>query len=654
MFKQLLEKIKDKKYYLIIIVLFFIFLIFMNHPFDASYYTYTSQNAENLVGQTDFFTAKSKVSQTFTAERDDLAKLGIKTVTQDRNIDSRVNIEIKEVENKRTIYNQETSLLGAKNDSYFEIEIERQKDSKGKLYELVITSLDAEEGNATMFALAENADNSGEIYKYNDAEIKENKLMLNEEYYSISSVILHIALWMLLFILSVVFILFGIEENLEKTFLKLAIFVTILYIFITPFPHYFDEWSHFFRAFLISQGDFYDEINEEGEIGGQVPENFKAFLFKKTTLEHFSSNNLPTIDLFSENKSFDSLIYFSSTIPIGHSIPAIALLVGDILHMDSYLAIFLSRLLPYIFYVVCTYFAMKNLKHYKSILFIIATLPIALYLAGSVSLDPIINGSAFLFISICLKYYFSTDEETYITKRDIILIIITAIFIITNKYLTYTPLVLLFFLIPKKKFKTNKAYIAMIAISVIIGVLCVLWQFYMLNAFPYEEDRNGNVNQEEQAEFMIRHPVLVTRTLVTQGLSQLKEHKLVYTPVPYGTIADLTGVILIVGAILEKNKFEKGKRRKILSIVLMIIFIIALVLAVVALYLSFTQVGADNVQGYQARYNIPILMLFLIPIANSCNVKNETKNYEKRLAFFMLLLNIDTMLAVLTEAFAKF
>ena len=47
-------------------------------------------------------------------------------------------------------------------------------------------------------------------------------------------------------------------------------------------------------------------------------------------------------------------------------------------------------------------------------------------------------------------------------------------------------------------------------------------------------------------------------------------------------------------------------------------------------------------------------MLFLIPIANLCSIKNETKNYERNVAFMMLLLNLDTMLAVLTEAFAKY
>ena len=61
MFKKLLEKIKDKKYYLIITVILFIFLIFMNEPFDKSDYTYTSQNAENVVGPSEFLVAEDEV-----------------------------------------------------------------------------------------------------------------------------------------------------------------------------------------------------------------------------------------------------------------------------------------------------------------------------------------------------------------------------------------------------------------------------------------------------------------------------------------------------------------------------------------------------------------------------------------------------------------
>lgn len=652
MAKKILERIKEKKYYLIITVLFFVFLIFINQPFDKENYKYVVQNAENLIGYTDFLISGNKVSQTFTSERNELVKVGIKTVTQDRLINSNVNIKIKEIETGKIIYDKNISLSEAKNDVYFEIEIDKQKESKDKEYEIIITSLDAVKENATMFALAENAETSNETYKFNEEEIKENKMMIMTEYYNSKSEIFHMALWYVILALAILFILFGLENADEKTFLKLAIGFAILYIFVIPFPHYLDEGAHFFRAFMVSQGDFYDEMDEKGEIGGYVPVNFRKYIFKGLTPSSFSTDTVPTGDLFSEDKEFLPFKYFSSTIPTGHTIPAIGLWFGNIINLSGYLTIYLSRLLPYAFYVVCSYFAIKNLKYYKSILFILATLPITLYVAGSVSLDPIINGSAFLFISICLKYYFEAEDNTYISKKDIALLIITAIFIVTNKYLTYTPLLLLFFLIPKKKFKTKKAYIIMLVVSVIIGLLCVLWQFYMLNKFPYEEDRNGYVNQKEQLAFMLEHPIFVAKVLMVNCFGTLKLQG-VYTAKPLGAIADLVTIAMIVGTILEQNKFDKPKKKKILSITLITVFIIALVLANIALYLSFTKVGDDIVSGYQNRYNVPIFLLLFIPLANCFNLKNEIPNYGRKLAFFMLLVNLDAMLTILLGTFIK-
>lgn len=653
MLSKLMKKIKDKKYYLILVVVFFALLIFINQPFDTEKCKYEVKNSEELIGQTDFIVAQSKVSQNFKAERDDLVKIGIKTVTQDREINSNAHIEIKEIKTGEVIYDKDISLIEAKNDSYFEIELDRQKSSKNKEYEITITSLDAVTENATMFALARNSEDSGEIYKYNNEEVKDNKLMIFTEYYSIKVEVFNIFLWALIFILSIIFLLFGLDGANEKTFLKLSLGITIFYVFATPFPHYLDEGAHFFRALLISGGNIYHTINEEGEIGGYVSENYPAYVFEGITAKKVANNTLPSGDLFSENEMFVSFKYFSSTVPLCHLIPAIGLFIGNMLNLNSCLTIYLARLCPYIFYVVCAYFAIKNMKHYKSMMFIVATLPIAFYVAGSISLDPMINGSALLFTSICLKYYFEAEEDTYISKKDIILLIFTAIFIITIKYLTYTPLLLLFFIIPKKKFKTTKSYVVMIVASIIIGIVFVLWQFYMLNAFPYEEDRKDNVDQGEQIEFMLGHPIFVGKILVKQCIDLLQVHKWIFAPeLPEGgLITEISGPIIIFSAILEQNKLKKGKRRKILSIVLITIFILALLLANIALYLSYTPVGEDVIFGYNVRYNIPIFMLLLIPLANCFNIKNEMKNYDKNIAFFMLLLNVDEILALLIQVF---
>lgn len=81
-------------------------------------------------------------------------------------------------------------------------------------------------------------------------------------------------------------------------------------------------------------------------------------------------------------------------------------------------------------------------------------MPYGLWLAGSFSIDPILIGASLMFLSISLKYYFD-DSEDVVKTRDIILLLISGAFIASVKYLVYTPILLTFFLIPKKKFKKN-------------------------------------------------------------------------------------------------------------------------------------------------------------------------------------------------------
>ena len=647
------ENILKRKSYLLIFIIFFAFFIFMNRPFADPASDFEKYNSEVPVSQTEVFSKNNSISQTFTAERDDLNKIGIRLITQDRKINSKINLKIKDSNNNKIIYQNELLLKDIKDDQYYYIDINRIKNSRDKKYEIIITSLTESEKDSPIFALAENnKDNKDEIFKYNNKEIQDKKLMLYFEYHSVNVIVFNYIVWITVFLLSIVFIIAGLDIANEKTFLKLALSFTILYVVIVPFPHYLDEGAHFFRSYMISKGNFYDKIGESGQIGGNVSKAYGNYVFQGMSLLKIANNSLAKGNLFdSKNEYFDSMKYFSSTVPTGHLIPAFGLFLGKIFRLNSGFSIYLARFFTYSFYVACSYFAIKNLKYYKSILFIIATLPITMYVAGSISLDPIINGCAFLFTSICLKYYFESDENTYISKKDIVLLIFTAIFIITNKYLTYTPLLLLFFLIPRNKFKTKKSYILLIITSIIIGIICVLWQFYMLKSFPYVEDRVSDVNQVEQIKFSLTHPIFVARILINHLEGILKIHSGIYTSKTFGTIPDLAGLAMLLGAIFENNKFYKDKKSKRLMIILFSIFVISILIAIYALYLSFTAVGDNHVGGYQLRYNIPLLLLFLIPIANLFKNKNEIKNYEEKLVFFMFILNLDAMLALIVEIF---
>lgn len=295
-------------------------------------------------------------------------------------------------------------------------------------------------------------------------------------------------------------------------------------------------------------------------------------------------------------------------------------------------------------YTVLTYFAIKNLKYYKSIAFVIATIPVGFWLAGTVSIDPVLNGACFLFTSICLKYHFDKDENTKITILDMVLLIVMECLIVSVKYLVYSPLMLLFFMIPKNKFKNTKQYVTLIVIAVLVGILLVGWQMWMLNTFEYEENRNGHTDIQEQLEFMGENKLYTLKAFVTTFMSSViiflsgfSMERAIYT------ISSTTGIIILLATALEKNKFEFKNSKLILSALgggFFLIFLIGLL----AEYLAFTPVGKHVIDGYQERYFIPMMMLLLIPVANSFKIKNDINNWEKKLVFAMTILNLNLIL----------
>ena len=496
---------------------------------------------------------------------------------------------------------------------------------------------------------------------YDGNEFQKNNFILKTTYDCTNVNIVEFILWIIVFIVAMFFVLYGTNSEInEKTFLKLALTLGIFFIIFTPIFHNFDEWNHYFRALMISQGDFLDEIDENKIIGGTIPDNVYKYLEvykgdRGISLKNIFINSNAFFEKYSNTKKFIKNIYFSSTLPIGHVIPAIGILFAKILGMSIFSSIMFGRLMVYIFYCVLGYLTLKNLKYYKSVFFVVITIPVAFWLAGTISLDPILNITSLLFISICLKYRFSAEEENYITNFDLLMLVISAIFIITCKYLVSIPILFIFFFIPKKKFKSLKIYIIFIITSIIIGAILVGLQLWILDKYPYVEDRNGFVNQLEQLKFIKNNLISSTRMFVNRILETgcIWLDNFSY----YGLISGLassTGFIMTMAAILEKNKNDKLKNNKIFNIISVLIFFIIFATGLLALYISFTEVGKNEIEGYQFRYLISPMILLLIPIANIFNIKNNIKEYDKKLLFVILLMNIDLILGEIERSFVMY
>lgn len=647
------EKILNNKWYIIAILIFSSLILLLNvYPKKTSTITLTN-NYLKVVPSNEFVTGDT-IIQKFIAKKNNLSEIGIKVATYQRTSNAVFHIQVKDVVEDRIIFNFHCPSTGAKDNEYFKIFLNTEEKSKGKEYEISIKCITGKEGDSLSFWLGE--DNTEKLKCTINNQEEFSSLIINTTYIDITANTLFYLLLIVVFIISIVLIFIFENDINEKVFLKLAIILGIIFAIITPYPHPLDEGTHYFRSFMIANGRFYDDKAKDGEIGGYVSDNFKMFNHKQTSLKSLINDQTPLTDKYNETQTFYSNKYLSSTIPIDHSIAAIGIFIALLLNFNVISTIVIARLFTLAFYIVFSYYAIRNMKYYKTSMFVIVLLPVGMWLAGTISLDPILHGACLLFSSICLKYYFNDNDETKITKADIILLLLTGVMIISVKYLTFTPLLLLFFLIPKENFKSKKSYWYVIITAIMIAIIVILWQFWMLNEFNYVEDRNlaGKVDIKLQIEYIINNPIKALKTYVGSIVNSLFISETIFS---YGyanrILAVFSGTMLVLSAIFEQGRynFDNNIKKKKGLILMTFVFISIVLLMFLAEYLAFTPIGASSIHGFQPRYYIPILILFNIIISFIVNIENKIKNYNKKLIFIMILLNLNCIYGLIIQMF---
>lgn len=641
------EKLKKKKKYIIAVAIFWIFIIVVYSPWNISKGTkYEIMNGGENEGVVGELTGGMLLSQKFTAVDDGLSSVALFCANYQRNNNGKVIISLFEESTDNLIVSKDVALKDVKDNEYYNIVFPKQNDSKGKQYMLTVNSVDGSVGNAITVCCGKN-ENENYSAELNGKSIGK-ALCLKTGYWRYELQILKLVMWVIIIALSFIFI-WIFDKADEKTFLKLSFTLGITLIFLDPFVHPIDESTHFFRSYMISQGDFFDTV-ENGKIGGDVSSNYADIVETKLSLKSYCTNSELWNQSFERSKEFYSNPYMSSVIPVNHAIGAVGIFIGNMFHLPAVAVILLGRLMDYLFYVMFCYYAIKKANYYKNLFFIVATLPTGLYLAASYSIDPVLISASLLFASICLRHYF--EKELQMTRKEKIALLICCVFVSSVKYLVYTPILLLFLLIPRKKF-SKKEYLIEWTVALSIISLMAAMQLYLLNAFPFKEDRNGDVDVARQVEYMSHNLIVTIQNFATyisnsvlghvQGLGRVKCISFV-TP--------FIGIFAVFGAFLETKKYKfEEKEKRMITALLLGIFSLVFALTIVSLYVGFTPVGKFAVEGLQTRYLIPVLLFVMIPIS-SIHVDNHIENYEEKTAFIMSVGIMDMIARFLIDIFA--
>lgn len=637
--------LKPKYAYLILLSLFWLLYLSIKNPFlsdkyATQYYGFTRD--ESIILNTDDVLDQSfvcsmngltNVTVTFCGVASQLQEFTIELwdmTTQDLITSTLVtsdNIASNMFFHKTTFYSEQTVSFDTIEDSY------------GKPFVLRITNVSpvstGEIGVAAHDNLSDNETTS--LLNKENLNLSSN---FSLDFTNKTTNLIYYFIWGLLIAASYICVLL-INNSFHRNFVVIGVICGLLWIFINPFPHQIDEATHFFRSFAISQGSIHDTYSSSGQIGAIISDNYEAVLNTPFTMLTWYANKDFWAQPFSTNTEFYANMYMSSVIPIDHIISSIGILLGNIFHLSIASTIILSRLADLIFYLTFCYFAIKQANYYKSIFFGVSLLPMCMMLAGSCSQDPIITGASIFFISYCLNILLSSKDNSVLTAKDYFLLLLPLPFIASIKYLIYVPIYFMIFLIPKKRFKKYHKYFFFGAIGLITGIL-LIYQIYLLKAFPYVENRNGNVNVSEQIHFVFNDLYLFYRNFGTYFFDTLLHHiQNSFMNTSNYFLSSMAALFVVFGSIFANDKYswKSTKQQWTFTTTFVVSSIIMWGLTICALYAGFTPVGTWGIHGVQPRYTFPFLPLICIALS-TISVTNNIKNYEKKYSFIMILANI--------------
>lgn len=420
-----------------------------------------------------------------------------------------------------------------------------------------------------------------------------------------------------------------LSNHLIRNVIVVACTLGIVFTFTTNYNHAIDEKKHFMSALNVSFLNFdYDKnpITDEGI--ERLPQ-----LSKYTTIDPFFEKY--TKDVTSEVNKEDVPSTPATYHFLTYAFPAMGIalargLQGSII--DMYI---LGRILNLCFYTLLICIALKLLPYKKNLFFVLAMMPYTLLLAASYSIDGFCVGILFVFIAYCLKLH--KENETISLKQFLILIGLFLL-VLLAKSMAYVLVGAMVFILPLwKTIKKNKKYIPiMVIVTIILCVLAVLLAWYIKNTKLLEDTRaSGEINSGKQLELLLTNPkhdikLLIEHTknsLLNFSWYEMLHYEIFFTKDAKFVMLPLMLFILYV-ALTETEKNFKIREK----IIMILSFLMVWGMTSMALYLSFTQVGALYVAGYQTRYIMPVLPLLLLCVSNNKVEGKQTENRNLNIA----------------------
>lgn len=437
-----------------------------------------------------------------------------------------------------------------------------------------------------------------------------------------------------------IFIIY-VSNNHVKNMIVIGCTIGLIFSIVTKFNHSTDEKKHFMTAFNVSYFnlDYYKHPITDEKIN-----NIKHFLryneIEEDLLKPYApqiTNEVNMADMPSTPTSYNFLLYV---------FPAAGIFMARTLGgsiIDMYI---LGRVFNLALYIILTCIALKLIPFKKNIFLTVFLMPMMVLLAGTFSIDGACIGLVSIFIAYCLKIY---KESTTISLKQFLILVGLFALMLLAKSMAYILVGFMVFILPiTKTIKENKKYIPAMVTFLIIAIIAVgSFVLYERNTKMFSDTRGeGNVDAEEQLNYMLKNPLHDVQLAIEHSKNTLLNYSWydgLNEKVFFGQDSSAVFLVMMLFTLyiaLTEDDYNFGKKEKIIFLVT---FMLVFGMTSAMLYVTFTQVGALNVKGYQTRYIVPILPLVLFALSNSKVItnkektKNRTMNVTIVMAIFILI-----------------
>lgn len=446
----------------------------------------------------------------------------------------------------------------------------------------------------------------------------------------------------------------------HQLFLIVGVCISICYSLLLPPGAVPDEPQHITTAYYFSNKlmgieepgantIYMRQTDIEAMEQLQTTPTLKEYDYIRWNVCEFADDSETVLQEFDGTKGSDSWGLYIPTI--------IGITLGRLIGVNGITMLYLGRGFAVLAYLIFSYLAVRRVPVGKAAMFVLVLSPVFIQQCCSYSYDA---------LPIELSVWFAAElfsvlyEDRKIRLRDIIIMAVLVFFVGSCKGGVYVPECLLFFLIPKDKFESEKQcrrarvfFVAALALGFLVNTAGYLAMVLGITEATTELQKYSESLHCYTISDVLLHPGNTIYVLVTTFL-QFADFYLEGTvggPLgwlnigisPIWVYCLILLMVLGITAVKGERLYITKKHRRWMGLAVLV----SLAMIVASMFVSWTTAGNTTVSGIQGRYFIPFIFFVLFMLRG--NFIKIAHNIDHTIMFLGVAVNVIILSNILSS-----